>query len=108
MCSLVDYPHLFVIFFVYLIFLFIDFKVLPLFICNEIHYFKLETCKGTNKIFYLIDAMQRKWQLKWILRHTVDDNSSKQENNGNEQTECLLHFLASSSLFLDLTLLQRQ
>ena len=59
MCSLVDYHQFVIFFFVYLIFFFIDFKGLPLFICNEIHYFKLETCKGSNKIFHLIDAMQR-------------------------------------------------
>ena len=34
------------------------------------------------------------------IRHTVHDSNSKQENNGSEQTECLLHFLASSFLFL--------
>ena len=41
-----------VLFFVYLFLFFIDLKELPFFTCKETHSdFKLETYKGTNRIF---------------------------------------------------------
>ena len=59
----VDYHQMNVKYFVYLFFLFIDFKDLPLSNCKEIHYSKLKTCKGTTNKYSTWSTPCREYQV---------------------------------------------
>ena len=96
-----------VLFFVYLLVIFI-LKELLLLTCKEIHFdFKLEPCKGTNRIFHLRGHTENvKWQLD------IKTYRGRQQLQTGKQrqwaTKMSASFFVSSFLFPVLNLLHRR